>query len=158
MKNPFTASFLPLLALDAQCEICTGGEVFWLPISKYLTDEEQNERTVLIRIRIRDEEWTHYVYKKIKNGQYMDGIPIFLFLAKVQKNMINDARFLFADKHLMRAKELDNLVIGRTLPISKETISEITLQAHTIFPTDLFSNMFNEKCFFNLVEKTLYDL
>ena len=158
MKNPFTASFLPLLALDAQCEVCTERELFWLPSSKYLTDDSLERRSVLTRIRIRDEEWTHYVYKKIKNGQYMDEIPIFLFLAKVQKNVISDAHFLFADKHLLRAKEFDSLVVGRTLPISKENIADISQKAQEIFPSELFSSVFNKKCFFNLIEKTLYDL
>lgn len=158
MKNPFTASFLPLLALDAQCEVCTKHEIFWQPSSKYLIDNSLEEKTVLTRIRIRDEEWTHYVYKKIKNGQYMDNIPVFLFLAKVQKNTISDAQFLFADKGLVRAKEFDSLVVGRTLPISKENIADISHKAHTIFSSELFSNLFNKKCFFNLIEKTLYDL
>lgn len=158
MRNRFSASFLPLLALDAQCEVCTERALFWLPISKYLTDDSLDERMVLTRIRIRDEEWTHYVYKKIKNGQCMDEIPIFLFLAKVQKNIISDAQFLFADKGLLRTKEFDSLVVGRTLPISKENIKDISAKAHDIFPSDLFSNMFNKLCFFNLIEKTLYDL
>ena len=158
MKNPFTASFLPLLALDAQCEVCTDRELFWLASSKYLTDDSFDERMVLTRIRIRDEEWTHYVYKKIKNGQYMDEIPAFLFLAKVQKNIISDAQFLFADKCLVRAKEFDSLVVGRSLPISKEHIADILSKAHDIFPPTLFSSVFNKKCFFNLIEKTLYVL
>ena len=158
MKNPFTASFLPLLALDAQCEVCTGHEIFWLASSKYLIDDSIDERAVLTRIRIRDEEWTHYVYKKIKNGQYIDEIPIFVFLAKIQKNTISDAQFLFVDKCLVRAKEFDNIVVGRSLPISKEHIAEISDKAHALFPAELFSSVFNKKCFFNLIEKTLYDL
>ncbi len=158
MKNPFTASFLPLLALDAQCEVCTEREFFWISSSKYLTDDTLDRRAVLTRVRIRDEEWTHYVYKKIKNGQYVDEIPVFLFLARVQKNMISDAHFLFADKGLVRAKEFDSLVVGRTLPISKENITDISHKAREIFPSSLFANVFNKQCFFNLIEKTLYDL
>lgn len=166
IKNPFTASFLPLLALDAQCELCTGKEVFWLPVSKYLTENPKTDNTkdrysdqsILIKIRVKDEEWTHHVYKKIKNGQYMDEIPIFLFLVKVQKNVIVDVRLLFADKHLIRAKEFDNLLLGRTIPISKEDIGYILTEANEIFVNEQFSNSFNKKCFFNLIEKSLYKM
>ena len=107
---------------------------------------------------MKDEEWTHHVYKKIKNGQYMDEIPIFLFLVKVQKNVIVDVRLLFADKNLIREKEFDNLLLGRTIPISKEDIKSIVGEANKIFDSEQFSNSFNKRCFFNLIEKSLYKM
>lgn len=161
MKNPFTASFLPLLALDAQCEVCNGREVFWQPASKYINESAQEEgmgNKVLLRIRVKDDEWTYQVYKKIKNGQYINKIPIFLFLIKAQKNVISEVRLLFADEHLIRAKEADNLLLGRSLPISKEEIVSIILQMHEIFPKTEFSSLFVEKCFFNMLEKSLYKM
>ena len=158
-KNPFIASFLPLFALDAQCEICTKKEIFWMPISKYLQEEQKEESCkVILRIRVKDDEWTYQAYKKIKNGQYMDEIPIFLFLAKVQKNTILDVRLLFADKVLIRNKEFDNLLLGRALPISKEELKNIMTQAESTFSPDSFSSLFNRKCFFNLLEKSLYKM
>ena len=158
-KNPFIASFLPLFALDAQCEICTKKEIFWMPISKYLQEEQKEESCkVILRIRVKDDEWTYQAYKKIKNGQYMDEIPIFLFLAKVQKNTILDVRLLFADKVLIRNKEFDNLLLGRALPISKEELKNIMTQAESTFSPDSFSSLFNRKCFFNLLEKNLYNM
>lgn len=158
MKNPFTASYLPLLALDAQCELCTEKEVFWLPVSKYLSNDLENDRHVLLRIRIKDEQWTYNVYRKVKNGQYMEEIPIFLFLAKMQKNNVLDVRLLFADKKLIRQKEFDNLLLGLSLPIKDENLSDIISKAHEIFPNEEFSSSFNKQCFFNLLEKSLYNM
>ncbi len=161
MKNPFAASFLPMLALDAQCEVCDGKEIVWQTVSKYINEVQKSEEIgtrVLLRIRVRDDEWTHHVYKKIKNGQYVDKIPIFLFLAKVQKNVISEVRLLFADEHLIRAKEADNLLLGRSLPISKDERESIIFKMHDIFPNDEFSSNFTEKCFFNILEKSLYKM
>ena len=88
----------------------------------------------------------------------MDEIPIFLFLTKIQKNFLFDVRLLFADKNLIREKEFDNLLIGRTLPLPKEDIEYILDQAKAIFKEEMFSSAFNKRCFFNLLEKSLYKL
>lgn len=157
LKNPFAASYIPLIALDAQCEICTEKELFWMPVSKYVIDSKENN-SIITRIRIKDDEWSYYRYKKIKNGHYMDGIPIFLFLTKQQKNILLDIRLLFADKDLIRKKEFDNLLLGRTLPLKKEDIEYLLNQAKIIFKKEEFSSSFNERCFFNLLEKSLYKL
>lgn len=156
LKNPFAACYIPLIALDAQCEVCTEKELFWMPVSKYVSNDK--DYGVITRIRIKDDEWSYYRYKKIKNGQYMDEIPIFLFLAKLQKNILFDVRLLFADKSLIREKEFDNLLLGRTLPLPKEDIEYILTQAKIIFKNEMFSSAFNKKCFFNLLEKSLYKL
>ena len=159
LKNPFVASYIPLIALDAQCEICTEKEIFWMPVSKYISEDNNSElNSVITRIRIKDYDWSYYRYKKIKNGQYMDEIPIFLFLTKIQKNFLFDVRLLFADKNLIREKEFDNLLIGRTLPLPKEDIEYILDQAKAIFKEEMFSSAFNKRCFFNLLEKSLYKL
>lgn len=157
LKNPFAASYIPLIALEAQCEICTEKELFWMPVSKYVIDSRENN-SIITRIRIKDDEWSYYRYKKIKNGQYMDEIPIFLFLTKLQKNILLDIRLLFADKTLIREKGFDNLLLGRTIPLKKDDIEYILSQAKTIFKKEKFSSAFNEQCFFNLLEKSLYKL
>lgn len=157
LKNPFAASYIPLIALDAQCEVCTAKDILWMPFSKYVS-EARDGSSVIVRIRIKDDEWSYYRYKKVKNGAYMDEIPIFLFLAKLQKNILLDVRILFADKNLIREKEFDNLLLGRSLPLKKEDIEYILNQAKTIFKKEKFSSPFNEKCFFNLLEKSLYKL
>ena len=157
MKNPFAASYIPLIALDAQCEVCTEKELLWMPFSKYVSEEKDNNK-IIIRIRIKDDEWSYYRYKKIKNGAYMDEIPVFLFLTKLQKNTLLDVRLLFADKTLIREKEFDNLLLGRSLPLKKEDIEYILNQAKIIFKKEKFSSAFNEQCFFNLLEKSLYKL
>ena len=157
LKNPFAASYIPLIALDAQCEICTEKELFWMPVSKYVSDSKDNN-SVITRIRIKDDEWSYYRYKKTKDGQYMDEIPIFLFLTKLQKNTLLDVRLLFADKSLIREKEFDNLLLGRTIPLKKEDIEYILDQGRSIFNKDKFSSAFNFRCFFNLLEKSLYKI
>ena len=88
----------------------------------------------------------------------MDEIPIFLFLTKLQKNILLDIRLLFADKTLIREKGFDNLLLGRTIPLKKDDIEYILSQAKTIFKKEKFSSAFNEQCFFNLLEKSLYKL
>lgn len=157
LKNPFAASYIPLIALDAQCEICTEKELFWMPVSKYVSDGKESN-SVITRIRIKDDEWSYYRYKKIKDGQYVDEIPIFLFLTKLQKNTLLDVRLLFADKSLIREKEFDNLLLGRTIPLKKEDIEYILAQGRSIFNKDKFSSAFNARCFFNLLEKILYKI
>ncbi|MGP1437708.1 MAG: FAD binding domain-containing protein [Treponema sp.] len=159
LRNPFSATYIPLIALDAQCEVCTEKEVFWMPVSKYMSDYDKEINSVVItRIRIKDDEWSYYRYKKIENGQYMDEIPIFLFLTKIQRNILFDIRLLFADKSLIREKEFENLLLGRSLPLPKEDIEYIFSQAKIIFKEESFSSAFNKRCFFNLLEKSLYKL
>lgn len=159
MANPLTSAYLPLLALEARLEIRTGTYSEWIPLSRYSAEEFRTKPHVITKVRIQDEPWTWGFYRRIGRKGYINRDSAnFLFLIRVQKNTLNDMRFMFAGTQLVRSKEFDNLLLGRILPLPEKEIPLILNKSETIFTEEQFGSPFHRKCFFNLMEDCLYRL
>ncbi|MGI5061216.1 FAD-binding protein [Treponema denticola] len=160
--NPLSGTFLPMLALDAKLEIRTAENIEWVPFAKYIDKsyaERREEKYIISRIRIPNETWTKSFYTRIGTPGYIGSdTASFLFLILIQKNILSDMRLFFASDELIRNKEFDNLLLGRTLPLSQSDVPVIMQKAKQIFTPEQFSSEFHNSCFYNLLEDNLYNL
>ena len=160
--NPLNGAFLPILALDSKIEIRTAETVEWIPFTRYIDNSFAEKRAVkhiITRIKIPNESWTKCFYTRLGiQGYINEQSASFLFLLKIQKNVLSEMRLFFAADKLIREKEFDNLLLGKTLPIPEKEISVILEKAKQIFGFDKFKSAFHYSCFFNLLEDNLHNL
>lgn len=160
--NLLAGLFLPMLALDAKLELRTANEVEWIPFARYIDESYTQKRDnphVITRIRIPNESWTKNFYARLGlYGYIYTDTASFLFLVRVQKNILTEMRLLFASEKLIREKEFDNLLLGKILPLNQRDIEPILEKARQIFTAEKFSLDFHRECFFNLLEDNLYSL
>ncbi len=160
--NCLSGTFLPLLALDAKLEIRTADETEWVPFAKYI-DTSYNEKKrlpyVITKIRLPNESWTKSFYARLgMYGYIYSDTASFLFLIRIQKNILSEMRLLFSSEKLVREKEFDNLLLGRIVPLPRRDVSVIMEKSKRIFTADKFGSDFHYACFFNLLEDNLYNL
>lgn len=157
--NPLASAYLPLLALDTRLEIRTAEGTETIPLGRYAAEEYRTKPHVITKVRIQDETWSWSFYKRVgRKGYISETSAAFLFLIKIQKDILSGMRFMFAGKKLVRAKEFENLLLGRSLPLSEKDIKTIIAKSQTIFSKEYFGIPYHEKCFFNLLEDCLYKL
>ena len=158
-KGQRLSTFAPLLALDTQLEIRTAFDAFWIPMSRYFsnTGREQHKSAEFIsRIRIPTETWDISNYTRISRSGIITGTTAgFAFLAKSQKNILADIRIAYAGKFFFRKREFENLMIGRSLPLSEKDIIVLMDKAELFFDKTLFPPSYERKCLFNLLEESL---
>lgn len=151
-----------MMALDVRIEIKTGTESFWLPFSKYVSDELSELRSkpyIITRVRIYDENWSYNFFKRIgKKGIIDHETAYFIFLVKLQKNLITDVSVCFSAKSFFHSREFENTILGLTLPFSKKDITHILEASEKFFTDEVFIQGFHRQIFFNLLLKCLIDL
>ncbi len=157
------AAFAPLLALDAKIEIRHGAEVKWVSLNSYFSNN-QNEETqaenylrrgkeLITKIRIPTEHWDVSVFQRTgRKGLVTRDTGFFVFLVRSQKNILNDLRIAWASESFFRNRDFENLVIGKTLPLSEKDISSIIDHVESFLPETLLPHSYNRKCFFNFLE------
>ncbi len=160
--DPASGLFLPMLALDAKLEIKTAKDSEWVPFARYIDksfDEKRKRKFVISRIRIPNETWSSSTFTRIGHEGYIDeSSASFLFSIRLNKNILSEMRLLFASKNLIREKEFDNLLLGRTLPLAGKEVSLIMQKTGEIFTRDKFDSDYHYKVFLNLLEDNLYKL
>ncbi len=161
-KGQRLSAFAPLLALDARLEIRTPGEASWIPMSRYFSNEGREasrEPDFISKIRIPTELWDVSIYQRLgAEGIVTTGTASFAFLAKFQKNILADLRIAFAGKFFFRKKEFENLLIGRSLPLSMRDIMIVKEKAELFFEESYFPPSLERSCIFNLLEEGLKTL
>ena len=158
-KGQRLSAFAPLLALDARLEIRTPLEATWIPMARYFSNtgrEQPKEPEFISKIRIPTDSWDIAIYRRIGNaGIITDSTASFAFLVKSQKNILADIRIAYAGKFFFRRREFENLMIGRSLPLSEKDIMVLMDKAELFFDRTIFPPSYERKCLFNLLEDSL---
>ncbi len=154
---------LPLLALDAKIELRTAQETVWMSLLRYCdagSEELRNAPHVILRIRVPlVDEWTISYYRRLgPSGFITEDTAYFVFLGRTQKNILSDVELLFTGSELIKNREFDNLLVGRSLPIDRRAIDSLMKETRTIFESAPFISDFQKECFFNLIEACIYKL
>ena len=155
------SAVIPLIALDSKIEIRTKKETFWMPLVRYCDEKSRDLRHtshVILRVRVPFEEWSIAQYKRLGPAGYITSdTASFVFLARIQKNVLSEVKLLFGGTGVLKSKEFENLLTGKSLPIDRRSIESLMKETEQIF-TDSFSSVgnFQKNCFFNLIEKSLY--
>ena len=154
---------IPLIALDTKIEIRTKKETLWLPLIRYCDESSavlRQQSHVILRIRVPFEEWTISHYKRLGLVGYInEETASFVFLARTQKNILSDVKLLFGKTQLIKVKEFENLLTGKSLPIDRRSIGALMKETEAIFK-DTFDasdlSDFQKQCFLNLMEESMY--
>ena len=154
---------IPLIALDTKIEIRTRKETFWMPLIRYCDDSSnilRHTAHVILRVRVPLEEWTISYYKRLGPiGFIADDSASFVFLARTQKNLLSDVKLLFGGTHIIKSKEFENLLTGKSLPIDRRSIGALMEETSLIF-SDAFTasnaSDMQKHSFFNLIEESLF--
>ncbi|HOC29556.1 MAG TPA: FAD binding domain-containing protein [Treponemataceae bacterium] len=158
-KGQRLCAFAPLLALDARLEIRTPTEAYWIPMARYFSNtgkEQSKEPEFISKIRVPTDAWEISEYRRIgKPGIVTDTTATFAFLVQSQKNVLADIRIAYAGKFFFRRREFENLMIGRSLPLSEKDIDYLMDKADAYFDKNLFPPSYERKCLFNMLEESL---
>lgn len=158
-KGHRLSTFAPLLALDSRLEIKTSLDSYWIPMTRYFSNigkEQPKFPECVSRIRVPVEQWDVAQYRRIgRPGLVSDSTASFVFLVKTLKNTLTDIRIAWAGKFFFRKREFENLIIGRTLPLSKKDMINLMDKSELFFDQILFPESYNRACFLNFLEDSL---
>jgi CO/xanthine dehydrogenase FAD-binding subunit len=107
-----------LMALDAQFELRNAQSSRWVAASRFFPKPGEtalHEKELLTRIRVPLEDWDYSIYQKF-SGQASKS-KVIVFLAKIQKNILNDIRIVYKTSTLWRDKDSESILIGKHLPL-----------------------------------------
>ncbi len=158
-KGRRLSAFAPLLALDAKLEIRTPLEATWIPMLRYFSNtgrEPTKTAEFISKIRVPTQEWDISIYRRIGRANMVtDTTSSFAFLVKAQKNILADIRIAWAGKFFFRQREFENLIIGRSLPLSERDMVNLMDKAELFFDKTLFPPSYERSCMLNLIEDSL---
>lgn len=170
MNNVKYTLYSPLLALDAQLEfmcpkdtIRKRGSNFWdkfrrkkytkiIPIANFENIDNDLKGYVLTRIKVPINEWDFSIFKRIGTDHRIDETSAsFSFLISKERDKITDARIALSGSVNFRARELENSMIGKKIPLSAEDITECAkMQFDASAKNKVFPSTLREQ-FLNLV-------
>lgn len=152
--NPMKMTcFAPLLALEAKLEFRTGVEKAHTSAEKRRSLSEIEiinitqfksvpKRYFLNKIIVPLEDWDISIFRRVGAvNQITELSASFVFLAKTQKNMLNDLRIAYCGIFSFRKRELENILIGSKLPLSEKTAQNFLEKAENIFDAHISENM-----------------
>ena len=116
-------AFAPLAALDARLELRTATVSRWVAAARFapafgppLLDKQE----LLTRIRIPLEAWDYVVHRRLGMAHWPDEAGgVFTFIARAQKGILSEARLAFAGNMLIRDREIDTGIVGKSLPLAR---------------------------------------
>jgi CO/xanthine dehydrogenase FAD-binding subunit len=118
----------PMIALDAQFELRTTLSSRWITASRFLSPAglpilEPNE--LLTRFRLPLEPWNFTWYRKFNtHGPGKRGSNI-LFILRNQKNILSDIRIVYSGQLILREKNSETMLTGKSLPLDRRNVSAL---------------------------------
>jgi len=109
-----------LMALEAQYELRNAQSSRWISASRFFSTPGQialKPQELLTRIRVPLDNWDYSIYKKFAGQGAQSRVVV--FLAKIQKNILNDIRIVCKTDALWRNKESESILIGKYLPLNR---------------------------------------
>jgi len=149
--------FAPLIALDAKIEVRTQAESTWVSLARYAGPGMTPE--FVSKVRVPTDSWDVTRYRRLgREGIVSSETAHFVFLAKSQKNILSDIRIAYADERFFRRREYENLMIGRSLPLSEKDIVNLMDKAELFVGKDAFPPSFRRSRMMNLLRDALGEL
>jgi CO/xanthine dehydrogenase FAD-binding subunit len=117
-RRGYLDSSAVLMALDAQYELRSAQSTRWISASRFSAEPTLalKDQELLTRIRVPLDDWNYTVYTKF-SGQAIKSKTA-VFLAKTQKNVLNDIRVIYKTDALWRDKPSESLLVGKHLPLN----------------------------------------
>lgn len=116
-------AFAPLAALDARLELRTATLSRWVAAARFAPafgPPLLAEQELLSRIRIPLEAWDYVVHRRLGTARWPDDEGgVFTFIARAQKGILSEVRLVFAGVALIRDREIDTEIVGKSLPLAR---------------------------------------
>lgn len=123
--------FAPLLAMDAMLEFRRESEIINIPMNQL---NEIPAASVLTKVRIPLNEWDVSLFRRVGPSWTLEeNCASYAFLATIQKETLLDLRIAFCGLLRLRSRELENMLVGTKLPLSRREIENMLSTASEIF-------------------------
>jgi CO/xanthine dehydrogenase FAD-binding subunit len=123
-------AFAPLAVLDARLELRSADAARWISAARFAPDDgppQKAEQELLTRIRIPLEDWDYAMHRRFGTPHRPSAdSAVFSCIAHTQKGFLTDFRLAMAGRRLIRDREIDNLLIGRSLPLNRREAATLT--------------------------------
>ena len=147
-----------LVAMDAQYELRNAQFSRWIAASRFISAPGQTAlkpQELLTRIRIPLDDWDYAIYKKFE-GQAGHSKAI-VFMARTQKNVLNDIRIVCKTDMPWRNKESESLLAGKHLPLSHKIAADF-IESWKAFLSRLQADELSRKELVNFIEMNIFNL
>jgi CO/xanthine dehydrogenase FAD-binding subunit len=114
-----------LMALDAQYELRSAQSSRWIAASRFFPKPGQtalHDQEILTRVRVPLDNWDYSIYQKF-SGKASKSKAV-VFLAKTQKNVLNDIRIVYKTNTLWRDKDSESILVGKHLPLQHRVAAD----------------------------------
>lgn len=123
--------FAPLLAMDAMLEFRRGTEIITIPMNQL---NELPAASVLTKVRIPLNEWDVSLFRRVGPTWILEeNCASYAFLASIQKETLLDLRIAFCGILRLRSRDLENMLVGTKLPLSRNEMEDVLSTASDIF-------------------------
>jgi len=150
----------PLTALDAQYEIRSALTSRWVSSSRFhsvLEDTRIGKQEILCRIRLPLHQWDYSIYKKFfVEGLYFN--ESLIFLAKTQKNILSEIRVVYKGLTIIRNKDSESILNGKSLPLSRKTADEFVEKWREFLDNRQDISEFSKNALINSIEENVHNL
>lgn len=121
-KDFFMTCFAPLLCMDAAIEIRDKNGARWAGMQNFINQDGRPafpSASILSRIRIPIRNWNATAIKVMGNMEAGEPCPAtFAASARVEKDILSEARLILAGKRLARDRNLELALAGKRLPLT----------------------------------------
>jgi CO/xanthine dehydrogenase FAD-binding subunit len=145
-----------LMALDAQYELRSAQSSRWIAASRFFPKPGQTalkEQEILTRIRVPLDDWDYSVYQKF-SGQASKSKAV-VFLAKIQKNVLNDIRIVYKTNTLWRDKDSESILIGKQLPLQHRVAADFIERWEAFLSGIEYVDKLSQKELVNFIEANI---
>jgi CO/xanthine dehydrogenase FAD-binding subunit len=149
----------PLTALDAQYEFRDSQNSRWVSASRFHTEENTvlENQELLCRIRLPLHRWDYSIYKKFYS-ENMYNYKALVFLAKTQKNILNDLKVIYKNNTILRNKNAEGILIGKHLPLNRKTAGDFVENWREFLSNNKTMDELSKNELINCIEINVYNL
>jgi CO/xanthine dehydrogenase FAD-binding subunit len=147
------------MALDAQYELRNAQSSRWISASRFSSAPEHtalNPQEILTRIRVPLDDWDCSIYKKFSGQGAQSKVAI--FLAKLQKNTLNDIRIICKTTALWRNTESESILTGKRLPLNHRIPADFIASWKNFLSGLQNADELSRQEFISFIEKNIYNL
>jgi len=152
-------STVPLLALDAQYELCGRESSRWVSASRFSSlshGNTLNPHELVSRIRIPLDQWDYSIYRKFAGSENSAATAVFMI--KNQKNVLSDIRVVFKADAIIRDISSENSLIGKQLPLNQKIADEFLEKWKTYTAEIPEIDEQNRKRLLNFIDLAIHNL